>query len=204
MQPLFLFFVLFLHNPLCKAFQCSSSPSDADKIIACNYVKIPDLEKCFTTKELEVYHFDVPIPAQIGVLTNLNSLSIWNSGGGGGGPIPSSIGCLTKLTYLNFSPSDLKGTIPSSIGLLTELVYLNFYENHLQGSIPSHIGLLKKLKTLTLSANELTGSIPSSLGSLTGLNRLTLSGNKLTGSIPSSIGKMTLLINRIAYLEFGL
>jgi hypothetical protein len=52
------------------------------------------------------------------------------------GTIPSSLGSLTKLTYLGLSGNNLKGTIPSSLGSLTKLTYLYLPHNSLTGLVP--------------------------------------------------------------------
>ncbi|KAJ8448974.1 hypothetical protein Cgig2_004029 [Carnegiea gigantea] len=81
------------------------------------------------------------------------------------GPLPSSLGNLTKLTYLDLCRSNaFSGGLPSSLINLTELHWL----------------------ALDLSNNGLTGGIPHWLLNLTQLNLLDLSGNQLEGPIFSS------------------
>ncbi len=50
------------------------------------------------------------------------------------------------------------GTIPSTIGQLTKLTYLEFGNNKLTGTIPTSIGLLSSLRTLYLFFNSLNGN----------------------------------------------
>jgi len=119
------------------------------------------------------------------------------------GEIPSSIGNLASLTYLNLNNNELTGEIPSSIGNLTSLTNLNLNSNELTGEIPSSIGNLTSLTRFSLGNNKLTGDIPKFIGNLTSLTYLDLSGtyssssissiNKLTGEIPNSIGNLTSL-----------
>ena len=47
------------------------------------------------------------------------------------GTIPSTIGYLTNLRYLNLEDNELTGVIPASIGNLTNLTYLNLMDNKL-------------------------------------------------------------------------
>ena len=47
------------------------------------------------------------------------------------GSIPSEIGNLTNLTYLNLGGNQLTGEIPSEIGNLTNITYLNLGSNQL-------------------------------------------------------------------------
>jgi Leucine-rich repeat (LRR) protein len=107
------------------------------------------------------------------------------------GAIPSSIGNLTKLTFLYLSYNELNGIIPASLGNLINLKVLEINHNSLSNAIPSSLGNLIKLTDLRLDGNLLSGSIPTELGNLTQLTYLNLSFNKLSGEIPSSLGNLT-------------
>uniref|UniRef100_A0A452XQV1 LRR receptor-like serine/threonine-protein kinase n=1 Tax=Aegilops tauschii subsp. strangulata TaxID=200361 RepID=A0A452XQV1_AEGTS len=100
------------------------------------------------------------------------------------GPIPPSIGTLTKLVVLDLSFNGLNGSIPTSIDV-PNLVYLNFSRNALSGPIPSSIGALTKIMVLDLSFNGLNGSIPTSLGNCT----------KLNSTMPSTLRTLGNLMN---------
>ncbi len=50
------------------------------------------------------------------------------------------------------------GTIPSTIGQLTKLDFLDFFLNKLTGAIPTSFGLLSSLLALSLSYNSLIGN----------------------------------------------
>jgi hypothetical protein len=88
------------------------------------------------------------------------------------------------------SYNQLSGSIPSSIGSITGLGFLNLSNNLLTGTIPSVIGSLTNLGTLYLNGNQLNGVVPSSIGNLTNLTALDVSSNLLT-SMPSSLGSLT-------------
>ena len=105
-----------------------------------------------------------------------------------GNTIPSEIGLLTQLTYLNLAGRQLRGTIPSTLGRLFQLNTLYLYENLFVGTIPSTLGNLGQLEELELSENQLTGTIPFTLGNLGQLEYLGLEDNQLTGTIPSELG----------------
>jgi Leucine-rich repeat (LRR) protein len=74
------------------------------------------------------------------------------------GQIPHDLGLLTGLTYLALWNNQLSGTIPSSLGALTALTGLHLEVNRLSGTIPSSLGALTALEELFLYRNLLVGS----------------------------------------------
>ena len=46
--------------------------------------------------------------------------------------------------------NEFVGSIPTEVGLLTNILYLDLSENKFEGSIPSELGLLTRLWTLDL------------------------------------------------------
>ena len=129
-----------------------------------------------------------PIPAELGDLTKLNWLWLYDNALTG--PIPAELGGLSKLEQLWLSNNQLTGPIPTWLGDLTRLKRLSLSTNQLTGPIPAELGSLSKLQTLGISGNRLTGPIPTELGSLTKLEQLWLSHNQLTGPIPSELGDL--------------
>jgi Leucine-rich repeat (LRR) protein len=109
------------------------------------------------------------------------------------GEVPTSMGNLRSLIYLNLYNCNFAGNIPSSIGNLTNLMLLNLVHNSLAGNIPPSFGNLIQLAFVALNSNHLSGPISFGLENLTQLVVLDLRGNRLTGSIPSSIGNLTKL-----------
>eukprot|EP00980_Cylindrotheca_fusiformis_P031482 scaffold26455_cov152-Cylindrotheca_fusiformis.AAC.1 len=107
------------------------------------------------------------------------------------GTLPTEIGNLNRLTYMDLSASDeLVGTIPSEIGNLNRLGTMIVNRNSISGTIPSEIGNMQNLYYASLEENELSGPIPSEIGHLQQLRSLDLSSNNLSGPIPSEIGNM--------------
>jgi len=140
------------------------------------------------------------IPTQLGQLTALTYLDFWGASCLTG-TIPTQLGQLTALKRLYFDQaSSLTGTIPTQLGRLTALTSLSFiYASSLTSTIPTQLGQLTALTHLSFSrASSLMGTIPTELGQLTALGDLCLGASSLTGSIPTHLGQLTAL----TYLSF--
>ena len=90
-----------------------------------------------------------------------------------------------SLTGNGLSGNGLSGPIPSSLGNLSNLLWLNLRGNELSGPIPSSLGNLSNLTGLMLGYNALSGPIPSSLGNLSNLEWLDLRGKSNEFFLPS-------------------
>jgi len=114
--------------------------------------------------------------------------------------IPSEIGLLTNLKVLHLFDEGLTGNIPKEIGSLTSsLVELDISQNHLDGTIPAEMGALTSLSKLVLASNDLTGSIPTQIPFLENFVHLDLGGNRMFGILPSEIGKL----ENLSYLDLN-
>jgi hypothetical protein len=164
--------------------------------IACNVLSIPNATKCRSTVKFDSTMTGSTIPSEIGLLTQLAWLDF--SSNSLTSTIPSEIGLLTQLTVLSFRSNLLTSTIPSEIGLLTQLTYLDFESNSFTSKIPSEMRLLTQLKGLDFESNQLTSTIPSEIGLLTQLTYLDFSFNLLTSTIPNEIG----LLSQLTMLYF--
>jgi Leucine-rich repeat (LRR) protein len=119
-----------------------------------------------------------------------------------------------RVTSLNITENNLRGTVPSSIFKLTNLRELvlsrnpvvfsfqgigdatkliNLYLDDTQLSSLDGIGDAKGIQTLNLAGNNLDGTVPVDLYLLTTLKQLDLGYNFLTGRLNNVIGAMTSL-----------
>ncbi|GAV86808.1 Pkinase domain-containing protein/LRRNT_2 domain-containing protein/LRR_8 domain-containing protein [Cephalotus follicularis] len=118
------------------------------------------------------------------------------------GPIPTSIGTLSKLQFLDLSTNYFNGTIPLSLANLTEVIELDISRNRITGELDPRLfpdgtnstknGLFS-LRNLLMQATSLGGRIPEEIGNLKYLKLLALDDNYFTGPIPRSLGNLSAL-----------
>lgn len=92
-----------------------------------------------------------------------------------------------SLRHLYLHNNKLSGPIPESIGALTRLLRFTASSNQLTGPIPLAITKLTHLATLRLENNQLSGLIPPI--QLVNLSDFNISHNQFAGSIPASLDK---------------
>mmetsp|Transcript_14006 Transcript_14006/g.18164 ORF Transcript_14006/g.18164 Transcript_14006/m.18164 type:complete len:756 (-) Transcript_14006:469-2736(-) len=148
--------------------------------------------------------FTGSFPSNIGKLTNVNYLALAGRNSAlpnrrMNGMLPSQLGVLTKLTYLQMYRQRFSGSLPTQLGNLRLLTRMEFYDNSIEGAIPNQIGRIERLRYLRLDQNNITSTIPDSLGSLSNLERIEFDENELTGTIPSVLGELSELVT----LELG-
>jgi Leucine-rich repeat (LRR) protein len=129
------------------------------------------------------------LPQEIGNLTKLGALALWDNQIGG--TLPESITTLDNLWFIEITFSQITGPLPASISNLQSLVFMRLHDNRFTGEIPPNIGQLTNLEELYLGGNQFTGTIPDSIGSLTKLRAFGVNNNDLTGPLPESIGNLT-------------
>ncbi|MDM8526627.1 leucine-rich repeat domain-containing protein [Anaerolineales bacterium HSG24] len=134
------------------------------------------------------------LPAEIGQLTNLTSLSLWDNQLS---QLPNEIGQLTNLTSLSLSYNQLS-QLPNEIGQLTNLTDLSLRSNQLS-QLPAEIVQLTNLTSLDLRSNQLS-QLPAEIVQLTNLTSLYLSDNQLS-QLPAEIVQLTNLTS--LYLSFN-
>ncbi|PSS08146.1 LRR receptor-like serine/threonine-protein kinase precursor [Actinidia chinensis var. chinensis] len=130
---------------------------------------------------------NVILPANIGNMSNLESIWAWNCKIMGN--VPKEIGLLD----VNFSSNSLSSELPWQIGNLKNVKTIDMSMNQLSGSIPGSIGSLHSLFSLSLANNRFEGHIPQSFGSLISMEFLDLSQNNLSGAIPKSMEQLLYL-----------
>lgn len=106
------------------------------------------------------------------------------------GFIPTEIGLLSSVTWLDFSINSISGTIPSELFRLTGLSALQLQRNFLTGSLHSAIGNLRQVTYITMNQNQITSSIPTEIGLLSNLQIMGLHINQLLGTIPTEIAQL--------------
>ncbi|WJZ81603.1 hypothetical protein VitviT2T_001438 [Vitis vinifera] len=121
-----------------------------------------------------------------------------------GGQISDSLVDLKYLNYLDLSMNNFQNiSIPSFIGSLEKLTYLNPRGAAFSGMVPPHLGNLSNLRHLDLFAwlvlgdNNLSGQLSASLQKRTGLLYLDLGNNRFSGEIPYWIGENMLFWRRL-------
>ncbi|KAM3689768.1 hypothetical protein ACJW31_09G071700 [Castanea mollissima] len=128
-----------------------------------------------------ILKFFGPIPSSLGNLTRLTMLFMQ-------GNIPTSLGNCQNLLLLNISSNNIVGIIPKQvIGLSSLSISLVMSHNLLIGELPFEVGNLIHLAELDLSYNRLSGKIPTTLETCLSLERLYLGGNSFEGAIPESL-----------------
>ncbi|KAH7858054.1 hypothetical protein Vadar_019536 [Vaccinium darrowii] len=132
-----------------------------------------------------------PLPSEIGNLEKLTILAL--DGNNFFGPIPESLGNLSKITYLHLNVNQFSGQIPKSLGTLTELTDLSLFSNNLSGSVPEQIGNLSSLVVFHLFSNNLSGQLPPQVCQDGRLVNFTAGYNNFTGPIPVSLKNCTSL-----------
>lgn len=124
-------------------------------------------------------------PAFFGVVTDVvlvkNNLQ---------GELPSEIGALSSLETLDVFDNAIGGTVPAAVGSLPAFRLLDVEQNALTGPAFVDLSGAAAIESYRVSFNDLTGMIPSDIGARTTLKELWAAGNSLTGTIPTSLGSL--------------
>ncbi|XP_035545117.1 receptor kinase-like protein Xa21 [Juglans regia] len=105
------------------------------------------------------------------------------------GAIPSEIGNLQNLEYLNLEANNFFGTITLEIFNISTMQEIRITDNYLSGTLPSNMGhFLPNLTAIFLGENELSGTIPASISNASQLIIVVLTINSFSGLIPKTLG----------------
>jgi hypothetical protein len=117
--------------------------------------------------------------------------------------IPTEIGKLTNLIFIDFDFNRLSGSLTTELLSLSSLTQLDLNNNLLTGSI-NGIGVFPNMTFLQIHANAFTGTVPEAVGTFKDLGAFTLHESFISGTMPQSVcnlrpqagdgGKLTSLI----------
>lgn len=114
----------------------------------------------------------------------LSELAVWGMEHGGLiGTIPSEIGNLTNLIFLDLDYNFLTGSLPTELYTLTSLTQLDLNDNRLSGNITG-VDSFPEMEFLQLHSNSFTGTVPFGVGEYTEMDTFTLHNNSITGVMP--------------------
>jgi hypothetical protein len=117
----------------------------------------------------------------------LSMLTIWGMERGGlESTIPTEIGKLTNLIFIDFDFNELSGSLSSELLSLSSLTQLDLNDNMLTGSI-NGIGVFPNMTFLQLHANAFTGTVPEGVGTFSSLGAFTLHDSNISGTMPQSV-----------------
>lgn len=117
---------------------------------------------------------------------SLFALLLYFNSGGLTGTIPTEVGVLTNLIFIDLDFNQLSGSLSPELLSLSSLTQLDLNNNELTGDV-SGIGVFPDLEFLQIHDNQFTGTIPPSLGDSTKLTAFTLHETSIGGTMPESI-----------------
>lgn len=102
------------------------------------------------------------------------------------GTIPTEIGELSNLVFLDLDFNRLTGSLTTELLSLARLEELDLNDNRMTGSIDG-IGVFPQMQFLQLHDNFFTGTIPDAVGTFSQLTAFTLHETEISGTVPASV-----------------
>ena len=106
--------------------------------------------------------------------------------GGLRGTIPTVLGSLTNLYFIDLDFNQLTGSLPSELYALSLMEQLDLNDNMLTGSIEG-IGVFPQMAFLQVHGNFFTGTVPEAVGTYSNLGTFTLHRSGISGTMPASV-----------------
>ena len=107
----------------------------------------------------DLQNFQGTLPTELGLLTNLDSLTIGYVSNMEG-PMPTELGLLTNLVELELKMTSREGTLPTEYGQLSELMLFDVsFNNGITGTVPSQYGNWSKISKFCLLLEEVFFSL---------------------------------------------
>jgi Leucine-rich repeat (LRR) protein len=100
--------------------------------------------------------------------------------------IPTEVGLMTNLIFIDLDFNALTGSLSSELLSLSSLTQLDLNNNQLTGSIEG-IGVFPELQFLQLHDNLFTGTVPEGVGTFSNLAAFTLHETEISGVMPQSV-----------------
>jgi Leucine-rich repeat (LRR) protein len=108
------------------------------------------------------------LPASIGKLQNLETLSLFNNQIEG--QIPNALFEAGTLKIVLLNSNKLSGKLSADVSKLSKLENLSLFENNLDGQVPFDLEKLNNLKEMNISYNMFSGLVSRKLAVLDTLN----------------------------------
>lgn len=132
---------------------------------------------------------DGDLPSEIWQMNSLRGL-VLNGNSELIGQIPTTIGYMESLRFLEISDCNYFGILPAQITELPSLRSLQLSNNCFDSDIPSGILAMDSLLFLKLNGNDFHGPIPDEISETSQLIVLDLGNNDFIGSFPEGITEL--------------
>ena len=125
------------------------------------------------------------VPREVSAISTLSELSFGLDWTTITGTVPSELGLLTRLTFLQIAATAVTGTIPSELNNLKNLEIFSFIFSQLSGPLPDLLTMDHSIQRLSFGFNNFSGTIPP-LHPNSPLIDFALTDNPVTGTLPST------------------